>query len=89
VSSCMPDQSSANASAAVQEPDNIESLDATRRGEATREVEAFLRSRIVGQDAAIEAVVELYQIFTVGMCSADRPVSSLLFLGPTGSEKRM
>lgn len=64
-----------------------QSLDATRRGEATREVETFLRSRIVGQDAAIEAVVELYQIFTVGMCSADRPVGSLLFLGPTGSGK--
>jgi ATP-dependent Clp protease ATP-binding subunit ClpB len=64
-----------------------QSLDATRRGEATREVEAFLRSRIVGQDAAIEAVVELYQIFTVGMCSADRPVGNLLFLGPTGSGK--
>lgn len=64
-----------------------ESLDATRRGEATREVEAFLRGRIVGQDPAIEAVVELYQIFTVGMCSADRPVGNLLFLGPTGSGK--
>jgi len=64
-----------------------QSLDATRRGEATTEVEAFLRGRIVGQDAAIEAVVELYQIFTVGMCSADRPVGNLLFLGPTGSGK--
>jgi ATP-dependent Clp protease ATP-binding subunit ClpB len=63
------------------------SLDATRRGEATRVVEAFLQDRIVGQDAAIEAVVELYQIFTVGMCSADRPVGNLLFLGPTGSGK--
>jgi ATP-dependent Clp protease ATP-binding subunit ClpA len=83
----MPNQSSANASAAVQESDDIESLDASRRGEATREVEAFLRSRIVGQDAAIEAVVELYQIFIVGMCSADRPVGNLLFLGPTGSGK--
>jgi len=64
-----------------------QSLDATRRGEATRELEAFLRSRIVGQDGAIESVVELYQIFTVGMCSADRPVGNLLFLGPTGSGK--
>jgi hypothetical protein len=34
-----------------------------RPGEATREFEAFLRSKVVGQDAAIEAVTELYQIF--------------------------
>jgi ATP-dependent Clp protease ATP-binding subunit ClpB len=83
----MPNQASANASAALQELANIESLDATRRGEATRDIEAFLRSRIVGQDAAIEAVVELYQIFLVGMSPPDRPVGNLLFLGPTGSGK--
>jgi ATP-dependent Clp protease ATP-binding subunit ClpB len=76
-----------SAASSVEELAEPQSLDATRRGEATREVEAFLRSRIVGQDAAIEAVVELYQIFTVGMCSADRPVGNLLFLGPTGSGK--
>jgi len=76
-----------SAASSVEELAEPQSLDATRRGEATREVEAFLRSRIVGQDASIEAVVELHQIFTVGMCSADRPVGSLLFLGPTGSGK--
>jgi ATP-dependent Clp protease ATP-binding subunit ClpB len=73
--------------ASMEDLAEAQSLDATRRGEATKEVEAVLRSRIVGQDAAIEAVVELYQIFTVGMCSADRPVGNLLFLGPTGSGK--
>jgi len=83
----MPDKFSSEGSAALQERDDVESLDATRRGEATRGVEAFLRSRIVGQDAAIEAVVELYQIFTVGMSPSDRPVGNLLFLGPTGSGK--
>ncbi|HYA24511.1 MAG TPA: AAA family ATPase [Terriglobales bacterium] len=73
--------------ASIEATAEPQSLDATRRGEATREVEGFLRSRIVGQDTAIEAVVELYQIFTVGMCSADRPIGNLLFLGPTGSGK--
>jgi ATP-dependent Clp protease ATP-binding subunit ClpB len=73
--------------ATLQRLEETESLDASRRGEATRELESFLRSRIVGQDAAVDAVVELYQIFTVGMCSADRPVGSLVFLGPTGSGK--
>ena len=40
----------------------IEPLDATRHGDTTRETEVFLRSRIVGQDAAVDAVLELYQI---------------------------
>ncbi len=65
----------------------VESLDATRHGDATTEIEAFLRSRVVGQDAAVDAVLELYQIFLVGMSAPDRPVGNLLFLGPTGSGK--
>ena len=73
-------------SACLEEATN-QTLDATRHGEATREIEAFLRSRIVGQDAAVDAVLELYQIFLVGMSAPDRPVGNLLFLGPTGSGK--
>src|SRR5512146_1385380 len=64
-----------------------QALDATRHGEVARDFEAFLRSKVVGQDAAIEAVTELYQIFLAGMASPDRPVGNLLFLGPTGSGK--
>lgn len=62
-------------------------LDPTRHGDATRDFENFLRSRIVGQDAAIQAVTEMYQMFLVGMNPPDRPVGNLLFLGPTGSGK--
>ncbi len=62
-------------------------LDATRHGEATREFEGFLRARIVGQDAAITAVTEMYQMFLVGLNPPERPVGNLLFLGPTGSGK--
>ncbi len=57
-------------------------LDASRHGEATREFECFLRARIVGQDAAIDAVTEMYQMFLVGLNPPDRPVGNLLFLGP-------
>jgi ATP-dependent Clp protease ATP-binding subunit ClpA len=83
----MADESTSRAGSAVQEPVEARALDATRRGEDTREFEAFLRSKIVGQDAAIEAVTELYQMFLVGMAAPDRPVGNLLFLGPTGSGK--
>jgi ATP-dependent Clp protease ATP-binding subunit ClpB len=83
----MSDESNSHAGTSVQELVDARALDATRHGEATRDFEAFLRSRIVGQDAAIEAVTELYQMFLVGMAPPDRPVGNLLFLGPTGSGK--
>jgi ATP-dependent Clp protease ATP-binding subunit ClpB len=65
----------------------VSPLDPTLRGAVTRDFETFLRSRIIGQGAAIEAVTEVYQAFLVGMNSPDRPVANLLFLGPTGSGK--
>jgi ATP-dependent Clp protease ATP-binding subunit ClpA len=83
----MLNESHSCASASLEETAEGQALDATRHGEATREFEAFLRSKVVGQDAAIEAVTELYQIFLAGMAPPDRPVGNLLFLGPTGSGK--
>ncbi len=83
----MRNESNSGAPTSFEEMAEGQALDATRHGEATREFEAFLRSKVVGQDAAIEAVTELYQIFLAGMASPDRPVGNLLFLGPTGSGK--
>jgi ATP-dependent Clp protease ATP-binding subunit ClpA len=71
----------------LEEKAETQPLDATRHGEATRQFEAFLRSKVVGQDTAIRAVTELYQIFLAGMTAPDRPVGNLLLLGPTGSGK--
>jgi ATP-dependent Clp protease ATP-binding subunit ClpB len=62
-------------------------LDPTQRSLESREFEAALRRKIVGQDEAIHAVVDLYQVFRAGMNSPGRPVGNLLFLGPTGSGK--
>jgi ATP-dependent Clp protease ATP-binding subunit ClpB len=72
---------------AVQESPPRADLDPTRHGEVTRDFELFLHSRIVGQEAAIQAVTEIYQMFLVGMTPPDRPIGNLLFLGPTGSGK--
>ena len=82
-----PKPSASSAASAVQEPPASPDLDPTRHGEVTREFESFLRSRIVGQDAAIQAVTEIYQMFLVAMTPPDRPIGNLLFLGPTGSGK--
>lgn len=62
-------------------------LDISRRGENADEFEKSLRRKIVGQDEAIEKVVEIYQLFMAGLNSPGRPVGNLLFLGPTGSGK--
>jgi len=47
--------------------------------------EEALRARIVNQEEAVQAMVDLYQVFCAGLNSPARPVGSLLFLGPTGS----
>jgi ATP-dependent Clp protease ATP-binding subunit ClpB len=83
----MRNESQPATSPPLVEGPETQALDATRHGQATREFEAFLRSKVVGQDAAIEAVTELYQIFLAGMAAPDRPLGNLLFLGPTGSGK--
>src|ERR1700726_1053430 len=63
------------------------SLDPTRRSLESQEFEAALRSKIVGQEEGVRAVVDLYQVFCAQMCPAGRPVGNVLFLGPTGSGK--
>jgi ATP-dependent Clp protease ATP-binding subunit ClpB len=65
----------------------IQELDTKKRSSTSRHFEDALRQRIVGQDEAVEALVELYQVFCAGLHSPDRPVGNLLFLGPTGSGK--
>ena len=62
-------------------------LDPTLRSRESLQFETALRSKIVGQDEAVQALVELQQVFRAGLNSPGRPVGNLLFLGPTGSGK--
>ena len=62
-------------------------LDPTRRSPDTQMFETALRAQVVGQDEALAAVVDFYQVFRAGLNSPGRPVANLLFLGPTGSGK--
>src|SRR5512144_758432 len=62
-------------------------LDPNRRSTEAQDFDAALRRRIVGQEAAVEKVTEIYQMFLAGLNAPGRPIGNLLFLGPTGSGK--
>src|SRR5580658_547450 len=62
-------------------------LDPSRTGRDAEKLNGDLRKRIVGQEEAIQQVVNIYQMFTAGMTSPGRPIGNLLFLGPTGTGK--
>jgi ATP-dependent Clp protease ATP-binding subunit ClpA len=62
-------------------------LDPTQSGSEAETLERDLHKRIVGQDEAIRQIIDVYQTHLAGMCSPGRPISNLLFLGPTGSGK--
>jgi ATP-dependent Clp protease ATP-binding subunit ClpA len=63
------------------------SLNPNIRSAETVEFQKALRAKIVGQDEGVQALVELFQVFTAGLNSPGRPVGNLLLLGPTGSGK--
>lgn len=62
-------------------------LDPTRRSKEATAFEQALRRSVVGQNQAISAVLEIYQMYMAGLNAPGRPVGNLLFLGPTGSGK--
>src|SRR5438132_12838666 len=67
--------------------DYILPLDPSKRSTDTIDFQAALRSKIVGQEEGVHALVDLYQVFRAGLNSPGRPVGNILFLGPTGPGK--
>ncbi len=62
-------------------------LDPALTGAEASKLEADLHKRIVGQDEAIQQIINIYQTNLAGMSSPGRPIGNFLFLGPTGSGK--
>src|SRR5437763_7046198 len=62
-------------------------LDPTQTGFEAEKLDGDLRKRVVGQDEAIEQIINIYQTNLAGMSSPGRPIGNFLFLGPTGSGK--
>ena len=62
---------------AIKEDDNVR-LDTLQRR---------ITDKIYGQDRAVQAVVEAVQMAKAGLTDDDKPLASLLFVGPTGVGK--
>jgi ATP-dependent Clp protease ATP-binding subunit ClpB len=62
-------------------------LDPAKTGREAVSLESSLRRMIVGQDEAIQQIVNIYQMYLTGMSAPGRPIGNFLFLGPTGSGK--
>src|ERR1700682_2114036 len=62
-------------------------LDPGKTGREAVSLENSLRRMIVGQDEAIQQIVNIYQMNLTGMSAPGRPIGNFLFLGPTGSGK--
>src|SRR5258705_7194668 len=62
-------------------------LDPQLKCPRAQEFDEKLSARIVGQENAIHDMSSLYQLFLAGLNQTNRPLGTLLFLGPTGSGK--
>src|SRR5689334_986461 len=65
----------------------LTALDATRTGTEAEDLANKLRSRVIGQEEAIQQIARTYQTYLAGLSPAGRPIGNFLFLGPTGSGK--
>ncbi len=56
-------------------------------GKSASEIRDWFRERIIGQEIAIEAVVEMIAFYKARLHDTGKPVGSFLFVGPTGVGK--
>lgn len=62
-------------------------LDPSQQNPRARNFQEKLAARIVGQERAVRHTSGLFQVFLAGMNPVNRPIGTMLFLGPTGSGK--
>ena len=71
----------------VKPSPELSMLDHTIKSEAAQDFEQELSARVVGQESALQALAQLFQVYQAGLNTPGRPIGTLLFLGPTGTGK--
>lgn len=62
-------------------------LDPSQTGHEAEKLHSDLQKLVVGQQEAIDQIVNIYQTYLAGMTGPGRPIGNFLFLGPTGTGK--
>jgi len=52
-----------------------------------KELTAYFKNKIIGQDTAIESLSNVVKIFKAGLNSPAKPIATMIFAGPTGVGK--
>ena len=53
-------------------------LNPAQTGHEAETLETELRKRVVGQDEAVQQIVDIYQTHLAGMCTPGRPIGNFL-----------
>jgi ATP-dependent Clp protease ATP-binding subunit ClpA len=62
-------------------------LDAKQTGNEASSLRDKLSRLVIGQNEAIEQIVDVYQMHVTGLAAPGRPVGNFLLLGPLALEK--
>ena len=58
-----------------------------KQNEKIKNLESMIKSKLYGQDDAVDTVLERVYVNFAGLGSTTRPIASFVFLGPTGTGK--
>lgn len=72
---------------ATDDENEFKVLDHKTKSDEAHEFELELSARVVGQEQALRALAQIYQVYQAGLNTPGRPIGTLLFLGPTGTGK--
>jgi len=75
------------AAASITQSSSWITLNAAQRCDEAGQFEDELFGRIIAQDEAVLALSQMYQLYLAGMNLQNKPIGTMLFLGPTGSGK--
>jgi len=65
----------------------VEQIGTTENSKGIEHLESKIKTKLFGQDSAVESVLEKIYVSRAGLKTISKPVGNFLFLGPTGTGK--